>query len=882
MNIESPHRLLIQAEHAYAEATSDPRRGLALAGIAVEAAREVDAAEALVVALRAAGYAARDLYDHDEARRCLNEAADVARRRHLSERLCEVLITSSATWLELGEPRRARRDLREARVVASPRLRPEVDFAEALLEDTTGNLASAAAAYRRALRNMDAGNSDNGVLRVKTLNNLALVVTMFGQYVEAELLLEQAIELAHTRWKAREAVATESYAIVAVESGRPVEALRRYEHAERLLTDVGVQLVELYRGKARALLTLQLLDEAADAAARAVELVDGVPGGSLMLAEVLLPQARVALAQDRLDDAVVVATRAERLFRQQRRRGWRAEAALLGAMAQARIGPTEGTVAQLDRVERTMVEIGNAPGVVEAALLQGDVSSALGRPRKAKSAYRRAAAAAGNGTALLRLQGRRAQARYAELSGETRRLGQICRLGLDELTAYRASLSSAELRARAASHGMALADIGLRAALRSGRPEQIWAWLERSSSVVFISGSSLSNDHLQPVLAQLRSLEREQQEMPPGAVDSARVLRRIAALEREIRRATWTAARSRDGWTRPSVQALRTLRARLGDRVLLQYGIADGRVHAVAVRPDRLQFADIGALAGVVDAGRRLGVSLRRLTQPHRSSAGRELAFDGARSDMQYLSDTLLGPFGGAIHSGAEILVAPPSRLIGLPWGSLALVADRPVRVVPSALSWWFSRTRGPVEDRTVVVAGPDLRHADDEARRVARCHDGVVVLTGPDASSDAVRAAADGAARVHVAAHGRLRSDSPTFSSIRLADGPLTVHDLESLGSPAHHWVLATCDLGRPGTLAGPALEGVVATLLARGSGAVIAATVSVPDVDTRDLMVELHRRLAAGGSMAESLRRARVAVDPSTPSGFVAGTAFTCYGGG
>jgi CHAT domain-containing protein len=126
------------------------------------------------------------------------------------------------------------------------------------------------------------------------------------------------------------------------------------------------------------------------------------------------------------------------------------------------------------------------------------------------------------------------------------------------------------------------------------------------------------------------------------------------------------------------------------------------------------------------------------------------------------------------------------------------------------------------------------------------------------------------------------LRSDSPTFSSIRLADGPLTVHDLESLGSPAHHWVLATCDLGRPGTLAGPALEGVVATLLARGSGAVIAATVSVPDVDTRDLMVELHRRLAAGGSMAESLRRARVAVDPSTPSGFVAGTAFTCYGGG
>lgn len=871
--------LLIQAEAVYLDAAAAPRRGRRRAEEVAEAARAADDDAALVVALRAAGYAARELYQHEDARRLLGEAVRIARRVRLRRRLCEVLITRSAMHIELGQPRQARRDLVEARAVAPAALQAEVDFAEGLLADKTGEFTAAAEAYRRALD----GTGARDVLRVKTLNNLALTIARFGRYDEAERLLEEAIRLASPSWKAREGVCTESYAVVAVDSGRPVDALRRYQRAERLLTDVGVQLVDLYLGKARALLTLRLLDEAAEAADRAVREVEGRVGGSMMLAESLLPQAQIALARERPDEALHAASRAEGLFRAQRRTGWRAVAALLRATAQMRIAPDARLASRLDRVEQTMSTIGDLPGVVEAALLQGEVSATLGRARKARSAFDRAAQAARRGPLLVRLQGRTAEARKAELNGDTRRLGRTCSSGLDELATYRATLASAELRARAAAHGRTLAAIGLRSALRSGRPEQIWAWLERSNSVVFVREAPDVDRRLRPHLAELRVLESELEEVSPDdAITRSGLLRRITALERTIRNLSWTRGRREDAWVSPTVRMLRRLRGDLGHRALLQYCIVDGQLHGVAVTRRGIAVAEIGPIAEAVAYGRHLAFALRRLTQRSHSQASVELAMASARHDLRGLADALLAPLAHAFESAGEIVVAPPGDLVGIPWGSLAPIADRPVRVVPSAIAWWHSHGRSPATSDVVLVGGPGLEGVDKEIQEIARRHDGVTRLTDGHATAAAVQRAADGAALVHVAAHGRLRSDSPTFSSIQLSDGPLTVHDLEGLSAPAHHWVLATCDLGRPGALAGPALEGVLAALLAGGSGAVIAATVSVPDLDTKHLMVELHQCLAAGESMAESLRRARTAVDPSTPTGFVAGTAFTCYGGG
>lgn len=877
---EPDRSLLIQAEAAYQDAVADPKRGWRRAEDVIARARYAGDIEALVVGLRAAASAARELLRQTDAVTLLSEAAALARHNGLHDRLSEVLVTSSSVNIELGRPHLARRDIAAARAVTGSRSAAEVAFGEGVLFDKTGDFVAAAAAYRRALLTMEA---DRSLLRVKTLNNLALAIAKSGRYQEAEGMLEEAIRIAAREGlDAREGIVTESYAFIAVEDSRPVDALRRYDRAEEILTRVNVQLVDLYLGKAKALLSLRLLAEAAQAASRAVDHVEGTPGGSMMLAEALLPQARIALAQRRFDAAVAVAVRAEGMFRRQRRAGWRVLAALIAVAGRAYERVDDATLAKLDRIERTMIRIGNRPGAVEAALLQGDLAAACARPRKARAAYTRAAAAARTGPVLLRLQGRVAAARQAELDGDGRRISAVCRIGLEELAAYRASIASAELRARAAGYGTRLADIGLRDAVRSGRPERVWAWLERSQSVSFATGAPVVDDRLRPLLAELRALESEHSALAPEeAIEGAAVLRRVAAVERRIRDISWTGENKVDAWASPTARALSELRDGLAGRLLLQYGLVDGSLCAVAVRNGRTTIVELGPIAPVVASGAQLGFALRRLSQRRGSRAGQDAAFTAARHEVSTLARMLLGPVEDIDRDHQEIVVVPPGELIGLPWGSLPGISDRPVRVVPSAMSWWLSRGSA-VDGPIVLAAGPDVPSADAEIAEIAELYLDPVRLPAAAATVEAVWSAAGGARTVHIAAHGRLRSDSPTFSSVQLADGPLTVHDLEGLQAPAHHWILAACDLGRPGSLAGPALEGVLATLLSSGSGAVIAATVSVPDLDTRQVMVELHRCLAAGESMAESLRRARTAVDPSSPTGFVAGTAFSCYGGG
>jgi CHAT domain-containing protein len=147
-------------------------------------------------------------------------------------------------------------------------------------------------------------------------------------------------------------------------------------------------------------------------------------------------------------------------------------------------------------------------------------------------------------------------------------------------------------------------------------------------------------------------------------------------------------------------------------------------------------------------------------------------------------------------------------------------------------------------------------------------------MLTGTRATGDAFLHAIDGAQLVHVAAHGRHERESPLFSSIRLVDGPVVGFDLDRVAQPPQQVVLSACDLGQATVRPGDEALGLTRALLHSGTSTIISGVAKVSDEKTADLMVDYHRRLAAGAAPADALAGALAATAEPIP--------FACFGAG
>jgi len=112
------------------------------------------------------------------------------------------------------------------------------------------------------------------------------------------------------------------------------------------------------------------------------------------------------------------------------------------------------------------------------------------------------------------------------------------------------------------------------------------------------------------------------------------------------------------------------------------------------------------------------------------------------------------------------------------------------------------------------------------------------------------------------------------------LSDGPLTVQELHTSGVAPHRLVLASCQSGADVAYAGDEVVGFISSLLARGTGGVVASVAAVPDVAAIDLMYALHEQLAGGQTLARALHAARSDLDRADPANFVNWCTFSAYG--
>jgi CHAT domain-containing protein len=205
----------------------------------------------------------------------------------------------------------------------------------------------------------------------------------------------------------------------------------------------------------------------------------------------------------------------------------------------------------------------------------------------------------------------------------------------------------------------------------------------------------------------------------------------------------------------------------------------------------------------------------------------------------------------------------------------LPALHGRPVSVAPSAVLWQRAqrRTAARADAPVTLACGPGLDHAEPEIAALRRHYPDARALTGVTATADAVCAAMDGARLVHVAAHGVFRAENPQFSSLEMADGPLTVYDLERLEHAPETLVLSSCDSGLSDVRPGDELMGLAAAVTALGTRTLVASVVPVADRRSREYMEQLHDRLIAG-------ERPATAVAATTASTGVDG--FVCLGAG
>ena len=191
--------------------------------------------------------------------------------------------------------------------------------------------------------------------------------------------------------------------------------------------------------------------------------------------------------------------------------------------------------------------------------------------------------------------------------------------------------------------------------------------------------------------------------------------------------------------------------------------------------------------------------------------------------------------------------------------------------VAPSAAMGLRAAAPRAGSTTSAFVAGPGLPGAADEVEQLAADHGGQA-LVGAAATVDACLELAAAVGVLHVAAHGSLRADNPAFSSLELADGPLTVYDLDQLQAVPDLVVLPACDVARAGRI-GDELVGVAHTLLGQGVRAVIAPVLPVPDRATARLMCAVHRRLADGDDPAAALAAAGASLDLDRAADHLAG---------
>lgn len=687
-----------------------------------------------------------------------------------------------------------------------------------------------------------------------------------GDFLRAEAVLTEIGE------DTEAALAVRGRAQIAAQQGDVVAALALIEETEERYHRFGIDPVEQLIDHAMALLAARLVDEAQEMVHRILGRTDLAP---VWRGDLLMASARAALLVNDWGTARRQAEDAAAMFRGHRRHRWAARAQLLSLeAAYADLRPLAADVSAprtpaLLRLER-QVHSGverlrqlSDPALPEGLLLLAEVTRDAGHPVRSRRALEEAATVRDRGTPLSRAAGWLASALLAQLNHDRRLLRSSCRRGLDAVDEHRSVIGDLELRALATGYGSELAVLAVLDAVDSNDARAVLWWTERWRATS-LSGVVRPPDHpeLRREIAALRDVSRRIDLGGDPALERERG-RLEASVRRRYRRVSATHGHS------PRLD-LPQLRERLGDTVLICVLRVKDQLQAVVVMDGKSRLHTLGDFATAAREEQYARFTLRR------AAFGRAVDLETAGRRLQH------GLFGAMeLPRGRPVLIVPPASLLTAPYGLLPALAGSVVTVSPSITLWQRGVTTPPEDPRpesAVLMVGPGLSTEEREVAELAPLHRDPVVVTGSNATVDKALNVLSGARLAHIAAHGRFRADAPQFSSLTLDDGPLMVHDFDRLPKPPASVILSACDSGGLHSIGADEALGLVTTLLAMGTSAVMASVVPVNDRATIGVMREVHRVVGREGSLAEGWLAARQAA--ADPLGRATAAAFTVWG--
>ncbi|RYB95440.1 CHAT domain-containing protein [Nocardioides oleivorans] len=798
------------------------------------------------------GIVLRDLGQMDEALPHLRTALRLARRSGEQERWGDALATLGTSLCTAGWVRDGMRKLDQAVEVLDGVPRGRALVRRAYL---TGHLLARfeeSAADLREARRLFAGGGDQ-VWEKRALNLEGLVDVGLGELEAAERAFVAYGDIAEQLGDEFDAgLAQHNKGWLAYVRGDLPSALERLAAANERYDSIGMTSTDLVYDRCLAYLAAGLATDALEVVERALVVRPLLPREE---ADLLVAVAEAALAAGDWHRATTAADRASVILGRQLRHVHQLQADLLSLSARAEAG--EPAPVLLRRTER-LVERCRAAQVAELpqALLLG--ARLAGQVRSARAATLRlawleeASQSRRDRSARVRVLGWHADAQRRALRHDRPGVLRACDMGLRTLDEHRATLGSQELRAVSSGHGARLAELAVRTALAGGDPRQLLTWSERwrASSLTVPPAYGQHDPATTADLAALRAQHRRLAEARADGAATEHLEARAAKLEQAVRQRMFHARGT--GETASALDVPELLAAlREDDTTLVELTEVDGELHALVAGRGRVRHLHVGPAAA---ASKAVDFSLFTLRQ---ASRGRRTQLEAAGARLQQ------AVLGRALDRVGEsrVVVSGTSTLQGVPWGLLPALADRPFSSTPSARLWLRARSATTEGDRRVMLVGPGLGSGGAEVPAIAAQDRAAEVLDGADATVAASLAALDGAALAHVAAHGHFREDSPLFSSLVMADGPLLVHDLQRLERPPHRVVLSACESGVMAPVGDQELLGLAAALLSMGTAGVVSSLAEVDDAATVEVMVALHASLRAGGGLGDALLAARQA---------------------